>query len=258
MLTGSRLTTSTAARDETEFDDEGMEMETEVGYASLTGKAHHSGNEDRYRILDARVPLVRHSDRGFVFAVMDGVGGAPKGMQAAQLVCDRLTDFYRSDEYENSVAGLVHLLEDANREVDGWGAIPGTDRSLGAAAVTVAWLSPERRLVLLHAGDCTAFRYDGSTVARLTTEHGQGRSIHNFVGVGPNFKLQVVGAQLKLGDMLCLVTDGVTKSCSAEHVKTILDRNADPQVAADQLVMLAKTRGSEDDITALIVELADW
>jgi hypothetical protein len=52
--------------------------------------------EDRFRVLDARVPLVRNARRGFLYAVMDGVGSAPKALRAAQHVADRLTSRRRA------------------------------------------------------------------------------------------------------------------------------------------------------------------
>jgi hypothetical protein len=39
--------------------------------------------EDRFRLLDANVPIVRESARGFLYGVMDGVGSAPKALRAA-------------------------------------------------------------------------------------------------------------------------------------------------------------------------------
>ena len=39
--------------------------------------------EDRYRLLTKDIPLVGKSGRGELFAVLDGIGGAPRGMAAA-------------------------------------------------------------------------------------------------------------------------------------------------------------------------------
>ena len=114
-------------------DMEDNTMETEVGIAQKTG-LDHKLYEDRYRILDARAPLVRKADRGIIYGVMDGVGGAPRGMGAAQELCDQLQRFFRPGECEPTTAAIRQIIHDANDEVASWGCIPGTDRPLGAAA----------------------------------------------------------------------------------------------------------------------------
>jgi len=63
---------------------------------------------------------------------MDGVGGAPRGLAAAQHIADRLTDFFRN---ANSIPatrqGLRELLTAISIEINQWGMMDGTDRPLG-------------------------------------------------------------------------------------------------------------------------------
>src|SRR5512138_2218683 len=93
--------------------------------AWLTGTSHRF-YEDRYRILSKNIPLVQNADRGEIFAVFDGIGGAPKGREAAQEVSDWLIRFYKEPEnYLASPDGLRQLLMNANMAVYNWGPMAG-------------------------------------------------------------------------------------------------------------------------------------
>lgn len=232
-------------------------METEAHAHSIGSKAH--ANEDRYRLLDARVPPVRRSDRGFLYAVADGVGGAPKGMAAAQALCDGLLDFYRRDDIAPTIEGLRSLLRTINDDIHRWGLMPGSSRPVGAAAATIAWYRPGGRLDLFHIGDTAAVLYDGQKVFPLTREHGIGRGLTNYFGAGPGMRIEHIPVTAcDEGDLLCLVTDGVTKVCTPGHLAEALGSSPDTRIAAERVARTALHLRSQDDITALVVEVLDW
>ena len=231
-------------------------MKTEVGISKKSSPNHPY--EDRSRQLSETHPKVRASGRGPIFAVMDGVGAAPRAMQAAQLIADRLLDFYVREELPPTQKGLNDLLVSINHEVHAWGYIPGTDQPLGAAAATVAWFAPSRELLLVHAGDTLALRFDGDRISPLTREQGTGRTLTHYVGEGPAFDPARVRCALEEGETLCLVTDGVTKALAVHDIANVLREYPTPQRAAEELVLRAYNRGSRDDITALVVELEEW
>ena len=208
-------------------------------------------------MLAAAHPQVRLSGRGHVYAVMDGAGGAPMGMQAAQLVSDRLADFYRA-ETSPSEEGMIELLSALNAEVREWGSIEGSQRSLGATATTVAWFAPDQRLEIFHVGDTCALRFDGERLMPLTRDHGSGRTLARYVGQGIGFYVDRTSVELKEGELLLLLTDGVTKTLRLQDIQSVLDEFPDAERAAPELARRAKSRGSRDDITALLVELEQW
>lgn len=232
-------------------------MITVTGVASVKGKDHEL-NEDRFRLLGAPVPFVTRAERGHLYAVMDGVGGAPLGMRAAQHAADRLPAFYRDPAVPATARGLHDLLAVVSAEIRGWGMVPGTDRPLGAAAATVAWFSPSRTLTVHHVGDTAAYRYDGERIHRLTREHGSGRAIYRYLGEAPGVALDHETLPFDEGDVLCLVTDGVTRTMTPDRIRDVLAEVPDPERAAKEIVVRARARGSRDDITALVVELDEW
>ena len=84
-------------------------MELEYGAYSITGKTHKI-NEDSYRLLGNTIPLIAKAGRGQLFAVFDGMGSAPRGGEAANIMSSCLIDFYRDTAIENSAIGLKKLL----------------------------------------------------------------------------------------------------------------------------------------------------
>ncbi len=232
-------------------------MITNAGVHSIKGLNHHF-NEDRYRLLGGDVPIVRQANRGHLFAVMDGVGSAPKGMRAAQFVADKLTEFYSDPRIPDTTDGIAGLLKAASDEIYAWGLMPGSGQPLGAAAATTAWFAPSRKVVVFHSGDTMAFRFDGSLITRVTREHADGRGITAYVGQGSSFHLDVERVPFEEGDVLCLVTDGITKTMTDGDVGEVLSAFSRPDVAARELVARARGKGSHDDITAVVVELEEW
>jgi len=60
-------------------------MNTSYGICSIKGNKHHI-NEDRYLLLGSHASLIQRVGRGEIYAVMDGVGGAPRGLAAASTI----------------------------------------------------------------------------------------------------------------------------------------------------------------------------
>ncbi len=232
-------------------------MITAAGLATIPG-LDHPFNEDRYRLLGGDVPAVRTAGRGHLYAVMDGVGSARKGMKSAQLLADALTRFYTDPAIAASVEGLRRIVAAANLEACGWGVDPATGSQLAGAAFTVAWFDPAGVVHLLHCGDTAAFRFDGRHIARLTGEHVRRGVLEHFLGQGPGFHMDVLSVPLEAGDILCLVSDGVTKALSSEDLATLLECNAPMATVAREICTTARARGATDDITCVAIELEEW
>jgi len=239
-------------------------MEIQAGYYSL-GKVGRP-NEDRYRLLggglilpDNRNSAFKEMDRGQIYAVMDGVGGAKMGGRAAQCIADILSDFYTNPDIPASIEGIENLLIQANQTIASWGLEEGTQRSSGASTVTLAWISPKRELVTFHAGDSAAFLQTEEGFKKITIDHENGGGIFRFAGEGPSFFVDINKQPLQEDDTIVLVTDGVTKRVKEGEMQTILESYAgEPGLIAKKIVELSKNRDVSDDITALVIEVLAW
>lgn len=218
--------------------------------------------EDRYRLLTKDIPLVGKSGRGELFAVLDGIGGAPRGMQAAQAVADCMLDFYRKPEKIPADAnGLNQLLLQTNMEINNWGCMEGTDRPLGGAAGTIAWIH-DQKLTLFHAGDTAGILLRENHPPRLLTGlHEYDGGITRYFGLGRQLEIEIKTLPLLEGDSILLVSDGVTKAFStteaANIVLEVFDKTGDTATAVQELVTRSRSKKSLDDITAMVIEVLD-
>ncbi len=190
---------------------------------------------------------------------MDGVGGAPRGLAAAQHIADRITDFYRNaNNIPATRQGLHELLVAISTEIHQWGMIDGSGRPLGAAAATIAWFMPDQEVSIFHAGDTLGLHYDGRMLRKLTRDHSAGRGLLRYFGQGDGFTPDVTTVPFSEGDVLCLVTDGVTKVMNTGEIETVLKEVSDPERIAEEIVQRARGKRCPDDITALVVQLEEW
>lgn len=223
------------------------------------GKSHY---EDRYRLLTNDIPLVGKSGRGELFAVLDGMGSAPLGMASAQIVCDDLLKFYREPgQFHPDEAGLVQLLDMSNITINKWGFVAGSDRILGGAVGTIAWVR-DLQLTIFHVGDTTGMLLRQDQPPQLLTSlHEKDGGVTRYFGMGSKLEIEVKTEQLEYGDLILLVSDGVTKAFSINEASHLIleqyDRTGDVGVAAQELVTRSRSRKSSDDITAMVIEVEE-
>lgn len=222
-----------------------------------TGKSHLY-YEDRYRLLTRDVPVVKEKDCGEIYAIFDGMGGAPKGRDAAQEMSDWLIRFYQASETRPcSVKGLYDLLSDANMAVFNWGVISGTDRPLGGCAGTVVWIVGQT-LHVFHAGDTAAIHIRDGRFRQLTQFHETGNLITRYFGQGPKLQIDLADLQLEESDRILLVSDGVTKVLHPADAVEVVEKHDDISRGSMELARRAVARGSADDITVLLIEVEDF
>ena len=218
--------------------------------------------EDRYRLLTKDIALVSRTKRGELFGVFDGIGSAPKGMAAAQAMADCLVDFFRRPSlYPADWQGFYKLLHETNVSIFNWGFMEGTDRPLGGCAGTIAWLRDDQ-LTLFHAGDTVALLLrDGQEPRQLTRLHDIHGDIYRYFGLGKTLEIDVQSCAVEEGDLVLLMSDGVTKAYStteaANLVMDIYGKSGDIATAAEELATRSRSKGSNDDITALAIEIED-
>ena len=228
----------------------------------LAAVAWHTGTthrlyEDRYRLLSREIPLVGKQKRGEVFAVFDGIGGAPKGREAAQQMSDCLIRFYEDPStFSPSPEGFHRLLMEANLAIYDWGMMPGTDRPLGGCAGTVAWLWGQT-LNVFHAGDTMAILIRGGEAKQLTKLHEAGKVMFRYFGFGPDLQIDLTQHHLEESDRILLVSDGVTKVYHPIEAAMVVEEHNDISKGAAELARRSRARGSKDDITVLLIEVEE-
>jgi len=215
----------------------------------------HKFYEDRYRLLCRPVPIVVQQDRGEIFAVFDGIGSAPKGMAAAQAMCDGLVNFYREPEkYPASHESIGQLMMKANREIYDWGFMPGTDRPLGGCVGTVIWIY-EEKMHVFHAGDTIALLIRDGIFQQLTALHELDGAIYRYFDMGENLQIDVERHDIEENDRILLMSDGVTKAMIPQEITALAEKHLDTSVAVFEIANRSRNIGSQDDITTMMIEV---
>jgi serine/threonine protein phosphatase PrpC len=218
----------------------------------------HKYYEDRYRLLCRPIPFVEQADRGEIFAVCDGVGSAPRGRDAAQEVCDVLVKFYENaKELSPTAETLIALLDQANSVIHAWGLIEGTDRTQGASAATVVWITDDLVVNVFHVGDTSALLIRNGTAQALTSAHHDAVGhLTNYFG-RPSLQIEIKTIQLDIGDRLLLLSDGISKSLYNQKIANIVESHSRRSASLEALLSAARNAGSGDDVTAVLVDIEE-
>jgi PPM family protein phosphatase len=204
-----------------------------------------------------------------LLAVADGIGGAPAGELASEIVIRALAELDRGPEPESPLAALGAALAVANREIGESTAGDLTRQGMGTT-VTALLLSGDR-FALLHVGDSRGYLLRNGKLSRLTRDdtfvqalvdrgmisaaearHHPQRSIITQAVQGGDF--EPTGALLVPcpADRYLLCSDGLSDHVSDELIEEILAGYADPRRCAEQLVGLALRAGAQDNVTVIV------
>ena len=229
----------------------------------LTGTATHIGGRD------TQEDAVLVSEE--LFAVADGIGGLQDGDVASRLALDTLDAAFAAD---HSVSGLLNACREANGAVWRQATAGGGDAKMGTTLAAVAMTS-DAAAVVLHAGDSRVYHFRAGRLDQLTHDHtvvaelirtgqlGEEEAqnhpyryvLTRALGVGPDVEMDHAGIPCQPGDRLVLCTDGLFKALSTDDLNTVLASEEEPQDSADRLVASAVERGSEDNVTALVIDV---
>ncbi|MGH2636547.1 MAG: Stp1/IreP family PP2C-type Ser/Thr phosphatase [Actinomycetota bacterium] len=232
-------------------------MRITVGAASDIGQVRE-GNEDSFLVLD---PL---------FAVADGMGGHRGGEVASNLALETIERLFSANE-----GSLTEQVELANRAVFERSQADREVSGMGTTLTAVVVRDAEARLA--HVGDSRAYLLRGGELHLLTKDH---TLVHRMVeegeiteeeaethphrsiltralGVDGGVQVDEGIVELRDGDRLLLCTDGLTGMVSDAQIKVLLEETRDPQEAAKRLVTAANRAGGVDNITAVILDVAD-
>jgi PPM family protein phosphatase len=248
---------STSTR-EAAFATAWVRLDTAV--ASSCG-SFHGINEDCYSALDGCFPL---------FVVADGVSSGAMASCASRELVGRL---HQMLEHGRVDAGAVRsAVLDADREVSR--SIARRTDASGAATVALcaATGASLSRWLVAWVGDCRAYRVSAvrgaaaqlltqdDTYRHLSEQPPSGGSLDDparMVGNGAVDAPNVRDIDLGRDEMLLLCSDGVHKHAGPSDIARLLRAKAPLATRCVRLIEFARTRGSNDDATVLVVQRAE-
>ena len=237
-----------------------------AAYASETGSGHERNEDCCSHVPSAERP-------GFC-GVADGVGGGAHGEIASSVLLTHCAQAPK--ETYCDPAKLIDWLTRADAQVRE--AIARRTDQTGAATLAAAWFPTQSTAYVLSVGDCRVYQLKphkhryvieqltvDQTYASLAQQpplNGSPDDPARMVGSGAVGIPPVVKAQIRERELLLLCSDGVHKFVSDEQIADvisggIIDRSS-LETICDALVHAAKSNGSHDDASALLVLRRPW
>jgi serine/threonine protein phosphatase PrpC len=233
--------------------------EFRVRTAAVTHLGHvRSANED------ALVVLPELS----IWAVADGMGGLSHGSWASNQIVSALQNLRVSGEFEQDIERIGDAVREANSKIVA--ASEAVGRQMGTTVVALHIAGS--RFAVLWVGDSRAYLFRDNMLYRLTRDHTQVQemvdagilspedAVHHpashvlsrAVGVEPQVVLEAVTDAIQQRDVFLLCSDGLTGVVSDAEIDDRL-RRLEPELATQNLLELALSRGGPDNVTIIVV-----
>ncbi len=217
-------------------------------------------NEDGYLVQE---------DIGLV-ALADGMGGHQAGEVASATALEALQAAMRDG------GDIREAIEAANAAV--YEQSQGDEQLQGmGTTLTAATLSDDGTLLFGHVGDSRAYLMRDGTLERVTTDHSvieelvqagdltaeQARvdprrsMITRAIGLDSGVDVDLYPIPLQTGDRFMFCSDGLTDMVDDEAIEQVLAEGQEPAAAAERLVELANEAGGTDNITVVVVDVAE-
>ena len=242
-------------------------------------------NEDTFLVADLSTrraslqPDVREhpvGERGSLFMVADGMGGAAAGELASEMATQEIYGYmarvWTNDEDRTAqrfAARLKEAVEHANERLFAYAAEHPEVRGMGTT-VTAAGVY-EDILYLTQIGDSRGYLVRGREAIQLTkdqsltqrlvdagelTEEEAERSerrniILQALGPDPRVRVDLTWQQLRRDDLLIICSDGLSGLVRKEEIAETAAVVGAPDQLCAALIDLANSRGGPDNITVV-------
>lgn len=227
-----------------------MALQLSISQASDQGP--RSQNQDAIRVVTPAPALA--TSKGHLLALADGVSQCADGALAANATLQALAlDYYSTPETWSISQALDRLLTAHNR----WLRANGGGQPL--LTTLTALVLRGRRFTLAHIGDCRAYLLRDRQLQQLTTEHvweqpGMDHVLKRAMGLDEHLLMDYSEGELQQDDHILLLSDGVWAALKDADLLDCL-ANQPIEGGCDALVKLALQRGSQDNVSALLVRI---
>jgi len=200
------------------------------------------------------------TNKGVVAAIADGISVSRNSHLASQGgVTQFVTDYYSTPEtwsVPKSAARVLTALNswmfDQNKQ--------GGERS-GLVTTFSALVLKSCSGWFFHAGDSRIYQYRQHKLTCLTRDHlqpiGGSHALSRALGIDNHLEVDTSRFELQAGDRYLLATDGLYRFVTPSQLQRLLDSaETDLERLAKTLCDLALAQGSNDNLTALLLEVA--
>ncbi|MDY7560511.1 bifunctional protein-serine/threonine kinase/phosphatase [Pseudomonas sp. 10B1] len=224
-------------------------MSLQLSFAHFSANGPRAENQDASRQITPMPALA--ASKGYLFALADGVSQCVDGGLAARSTLQALAlDYYATPETWGVAQSLDRLLLAQNR----WLQANGLLTTLSALVLR------GRRFTLAHVGDCRAYRWHAGQLQRVSEDHvwDQPEMQHvlkRALGLDQHLVMDYLDGELREGERWLLLSDGVWATLGDATITSILREQHDLQSAVNTLVAAAHLAGSQDNASALLIQV---
>jgi PPM family protein phosphatase len=224
-----------------------------------------------------------------LFIVADGMGGHAAGEVASKITVETIGEFIAATRQKEEATWpfkynheldfnsnrLAVAIEKANERV--MAAVAAQPWLKGMGTTVVAGLLNEKLLSLAHVGDSRAYLLRDGQLSRLTDDHSwvheqvtagilteeeaKTHPLKNVVtralGGGPSVLPDLQELVFSPGDRFLFCSDGLTTMVSDEEIHESASTIKGTKELCEHLVKLANDKGGVDNITVVLVDIAD-
>lgn len=226
-----------------------------------------------------------YDTRRGIFVVCDGMGGHAAGEHASRIAVDSILDYFCQNMHQrprelvghvfegvseraNALAGALLLANQAIRKE----AAENPDRT-GMGTTVVAVCVEGNLFSVAHIGDSRAYLLRSGKLQQLTLDHSlvteqvnlgfvtaeeaansdMQNVITRSLGIEDSAEPDLADHGLGEGDVLLLCCDGLWRYVPDERMIEIIEGAESLDAACEQLIETAKTLGSDDNITCILI-----
>jgi len=214
-----------------------------------------------------------------MFVVADGMGGHNAGEVASALAVKGMRDAAVGGFA--SAESVVAAINAANAAIHLASGGPSDQRGMGTTLTAVvplaATTSEPQRMVVANVGDSRVYLWRGGELKQVSADHSYVQELlsEGFISAAEarvhprrNIVTRALGIEgdvsadswtlpMLVGDRYVLCSDGLVDEVDDEQIASILRASSDAQLAADTLVAAANANGGRDNVTVVVVDVAD-
>ncbi len=248
------------------------EVTSLIKYSGRTDMGQvRENNEDKFDVYEPTDPVIL-AQRGSLYAVADGMGGALAGQIASEMLLKNLILGYYNSPLEHAEHAMEEAIAEANSRIHTLAQMVPERRGMGTTLVALAVV--ENRVLVVHVGDSRAYLVRDGEISQITTDHSWveeqvslGAMSRSDAELSPfrNVITRSVGASAtvipdmqwcnsQVGDTWVLCSDGLTGHVADQEIAHIVQHET-PSEVTRQLIHLANARGGRDNITVMVVSI---
>ena len=218
--------------------------------------------------------VCRASDRRFLAAVADGMGGEEQGEKASLMAVRALKPCSFGEISSQAAAAVDEANREICEEIENQGG-----RRMGSTLVSL--YMDEGKAVCCNVGDSRAYLLREGRLSQLSVDHNKaGRMVelgvltpeqaarhpsrHELTQHLGIFADEMViepamsqPVELADGDLFLLCSDGLTDMVSPKELKAVLSGRSTSREKAEKLVELALAGGGRDNVTVIVLQIQE-